>query len=129
ADVDEVDVGVGEQVVEARVALDVAEVHLPAGRAEVALDAAPVAGQLLRVAAAQGRHPGPAQPLPGQVVDHAHKSPTYDPNSHHCRISFVFKSLWYCTVFLVCPFFPAFTEFLAHFLALSSLESDAFEGW
>ena len=57
-DVNQIDVGVGEQLLVARVALHVGQVHHLAGRAEVAADAAPVAGQLLGVAAATGPSPG-----------------------------------------------------------------------
>src|SRR5262249_31325797 len=81
------------------------------------------------VAAAQCRNSTPRRLRRRRIMNHAHKSYPYDPNSHHWRISFCFNKLRVCTVFLLCPFFTTFTEFLAHFLALSTLEPDAFEGW
>src|SRR5262249_51643099 len=98
ADVDEGNVRVGEEGGEVVVLLDAGEVHDLAGRPEVAADAAPVAGELLRVAAADGGDLGVAHLAGGQVVDHAHKPHSYDPNSHHCRISFCFNRLRVCTV-------------------------------
>jgi hypothetical protein len=50
--INEVNVRVGEHFLEARIAFDGAEVHLFAGRAEVAADAAPVASQFFRVTTA-----------------------------------------------------------------------------
>jgi hypothetical protein len=44
-------------------------------------------------------------------VDHAHKSDPYDPNSHHRRISFIFKGLRLCTFFLVRLLLPVFHHF------------------
>src|SRR5438445_712019 len=69
--------------VEALVLLDPPQVHLLAGRPEVAADAAPVAGELLRVAAAQGGHAGALELARGEVVDHAHKADAHDPNLRH----------------------------------------------
>src|SRR5439155_1469479 len=83
ADVHQIDVRVGEQVVVAGVAVDRAEVHDLAGRAEVAADAAPVAGELLRVAGVDRGHDGPAEALGGEVVDHAHEPDARYPDSHH----------------------------------------------
>src|SRR5262249_12704634 len=48
---EQVNVGIGREPVEILVAFDVAEVHLGAGRPEIAADAGPVADQLFAIAA------------------------------------------------------------------------------
>src|SRR5262249_13886725 len=93
ADVDEVDVGVGEEVVEPLVRLDAGEVHDLSGPAEVAADAAPVAGEPLGVAAADGGDLGVAQLAGGQVVDHAHEADADDADADHGRISLFVSTL------------------------------------
>jgi len=85
---------------------------------------APVAGQLLRVAAAHGRHPRAFEPARGQVVDHAHEADPYDPNSYHCANSLLCRALWLCPFFLACSFCTVFTPFFAPV----TLGSDAFGG-
>ena len=91
--VDKVHVGIGEQVFEALVALHAAEVHLLAGGAEVAADAAPVAGPFLRIAAAHGRHAGAGRLARGEEVDHAHETKTYYADADHWRILLSFRAL------------------------------------
>src|SRR5438105_2204825 len=83
ANVHEINVRVGEQVIELVVPFDSAQVHHLAARAEVALDRAPIARELLRIPAVEGGHGRPAESPGGKVVDHAHKADPYDPNSDH----------------------------------------------
>ncbi len=53
-DIDKIDLRVAQQVIEFRMLRNVGEIDLLAGRPEIALDAAPVAGQTLRIARANG---------------------------------------------------------------------------
>ena len=83
AEVDEVDRGVGQQVGDIGVFRQAREVNLAPLRAEVPLDARPVAGQLLRVPAADGRDLPAAQLGGGQVVDHPHEADADDADADH----------------------------------------------
>src|SRR5262249_43962077 len=74
ADVDEIDVGVGEELVEVLVAFEVGEVHVGAGGAEITADGGPVAGEFHFVAAGQGGDGGALETGGGEVVDHAHEA-------------------------------------------------------
>ena len=75
---------IGEQVLEPGVTMDRSEVHDFAGRPEVAADAAPIAGQLLRIAGVDGRHRRAAEPFGGEVMDHAHEADAGDADADHC---------------------------------------------
>src|SRR5207244_7386550 len=94
ADVDHVDVWIGQQLVELLVLLDSGQVHLRAGRPEVAADAAPVAGAFLGIAAADGGDLGTFQFLRGQVMNHAHETNAYDSDPYHCCNSCFCSRLW-----------------------------------
>ncbi len=87
AKVDEINLGIGEQVLVARMAAQVRQVHVGAGGTEVAANARPVAGEAGGVARVQGGNATTAQTLGGEVVHHAHESKTDYTNSHHRRIS------------------------------------------
>ncbi len=83
ADVDHVDVRIGQQVVELAVRLMTGQIHHLAGRAEVALDRAPVAGQSRGIPGGQRGDLGPFHSLVGQVMDHAHEADAGDADSQH----------------------------------------------
>src|SRR5439155_5301585 len=85
ADVYEVDVGIREEVGEAFAALDRAEVHLPPGRAEIAVNVTPVAGPFLRVAAADRGHGRAAQVPCGQKMDVTHEADAGEADADHWR--------------------------------------------
>src|SRR6185312_8725640 len=83
ADVDQVDLRIGDQVLPLFVASDVAQFHDGARRAEVALNPAPVAGEFLFVASADRGYLGASHLLVGQVMDHAHEADADDSDSYH----------------------------------------------
>ena len=83
AEVDEVDLGIGQQVGDVGMPGVSREVHLRPARAEVALDAGPVPRQLLGVPTAERRHAPSGQPAGGQVVDHPHEADADDADAHH----------------------------------------------
>jgi hypothetical protein len=83
AHVHHVNFRIGQEGIEAVVFFEVPQVHHLTGRAEIAADGAPVAGQFFRVTAAQGGD-GPAFELAGtQVMDHAHEPDAHKSNSYH----------------------------------------------
>jgi len=86
AEVDQVDGGVGEHRVEALEGLHAAQVHLLAGRAEVALDAAPVARPTLRIARRNRRKAQSGDRLVREPVDPAHEPDARDPDVDHRRL-------------------------------------------
>ncbi len=83
AKVDQVDLRVCEDGLEFSVTGHAGEIHLAATGPEIALDARPVSGQLLRVAAAQGDDPGPGGFAGGEKMDHAHEADTDNADAHH----------------------------------------------
>ena len=83
AQVDQVDLGIGQQGLEVAVAGHAGEIHLAATRPEIALDARPVSGQLLGVAAAQGDDLAPGGFAGGEVMDHAHEADADDADAYH----------------------------------------------
>ncbi len=89
ADVDEINFRVGEEVGEVGVAFDLAQVHFGARRSEIALDAAPVPGQFLGVAAGNRGDARALHPLGGEKMDHAHKTDAGDADVHHFSKSWV----------------------------------------
>src|SRR5262249_35531194 len=89
ANVDEIEIGIGTHLLESGIALDFAEIHARAGWSEIAADAAPIAGEFLRIARAHGRHPCAAQLRCCQVMDHAHETDADDSNSYHRRMPLV----------------------------------------
>ncbi len=83
ADIDEIDIRIVKELIKVVVGVVPGEVHLRATRAEVASDAAPVAGPFFGVPAANTGHPSAFEFAGGQVVNHAHKANADDANSHH----------------------------------------------
>src|SRR5262249_38147815 len=83
ADIDKINGGVGEEIIELLVSLDASQVHLSAGWPEVATDSAPVSSQFLRVARLDGSHLRAPDLLRGQVMNHAHEANADDPDPHH----------------------------------------------
>ena len=119
ADVDQVDVGVGEQVVEVFVALDAARGPScsPGGPKLPRMprqSPASFFGSRLQMAVTRAA----VQVARGEVVDHAHEADAYYPDSHHRRISFAGRGLQCRLIVLVRSNRTNSTDFLAQFLAL-----------
>src|SRR5581483_2900138 len=129
ADIDQVNVRVGQEVFEPGISLDPLELHLLALGSKVAANAAPVPGPLLGIAAANRRHGRAFDLLGAQVVDHAHKSHAYYADPHHFRSSFPICSLRLCPVFLIRPFCTTFTPTLAPILAPGRPSRRAGSSW
>src|SRR5689334_10375254 len=82
-DIDQVDVRISQNVIQVRVGSDTFQVDLIAGRAKVALNSSPVAGQPLGIPRADGGHAGTSQPLVGEPVNPTHEADAYEPDPNH----------------------------------------------
>ncbi len=87
ANIDQVDVGIIQHAVEPAIAFDGAKLEFPGRRAEVAAHARPVAGQLLRVAAANRGDCGVGEFLRGQIVNAAHEADADNADADHDVVS------------------------------------------
>ena len=85
ADIDQIDVRIGEQVFVSGMSMNWAEVHDLAGRAEVATDGSPIAGKFFRVAGVNGRHRGAGEALGGEIMNHAHEADAGEADADHWR--------------------------------------------
>src|SRR4051794_10824943 len=85
ADVDHIQLGIGEHLVNLFVGVDAGEIHLGPGGPEVSLDGPPIAGQPRAVLLAHGGDFHALQTAISQVVDHAHETDSRDADSNHSR--------------------------------------------
>ena len=85
-EVDEINRGIGEEVFVARMAVQMGQVHVRAGRPEVAFDAGPVAGKTGGIRVCRAVTLTAAQTLGSEIVHHAHETETDDADPYHCRI-------------------------------------------
>ena len=86
AKIDDVDRRVGEQRVERVIRVDALQIHLLPRRAKVAFDGAPVAGELLGIAGADGPHLGAANTLGRLIMNHPHEADAGDAEVDHVSL-------------------------------------------
>ena len=86
-DVDDIDVWIGQQLVEPFMRRDVAQLHLLARWPKITLDASPITSSFLGVARSDGRDFYSRHLLIGKVVDHAHEADAGDSDAKHCDSS------------------------------------------
>ena len=83
ADVDHIEVRIGQHLVEIGIPGNALEVHHLALRTEIPLDRPPIAGQPLLVLLAQRGHLHAADLLIGLIVDHPHKTDARNADVYH----------------------------------------------
>src|ERR1019366_995338 len=109
ANVNEIEIRIREHIIKAAIFLDAGQVHHLAAWPKVALDGAPIPGQLRLIPAANRFDARALKLASGKKMHHAHKSQTYYADPHHFHISFHLLALWHRTIRATCTFLTILT--------------------
>ena len=102
ANIDQIDVRIGQKIVVIRILLDLRQIDLPAARPEIPLDADPVARQFLLVASRDGGHFGTAELPRSREMGVTHEADADDSDAYHLFFLFPWAQRFTSIVVFLC---------------------------